>query len=188
MPGRCRRPTSALEDLGLSFIVASRTSKAPKELADNLGRCGSVIDDGETAGLTRPMGQGRDRRTLHTRIDRAQWVADKGGATQEAAIRRAHRPDRRTRASREPGCSRSRPRRPRASVVLAARDAVTRDEPRVPVRIRDQRTVEARLVRRRHVDSHRKHACVPDRLGVQLVHEVSESKRYIGIAHAAGAV
>lgn len=76
----------------------------------------------------------------------------------------------------------------RGGVVLAARDAVTRDEPRVPVRIRDQRTVEARLVRRRHVDSHRKHACVPDRLGVQLVHEVSESKRYIGIAHAAGAV
>ncbi len=86
---------NALEDAGLSFIVASRTSKAPKELEDHFGRRGNAIDDGEVVELTRPMGQGRDqrdrrvvwhykwqraqrdRRTLNAQIDRAQRVADR---------------------------------------------------------------------------------------------------------------
>ena len=86
---------NALEDAGLSFIVGSRTSRAPKELEDHFGRRGNVIADGETVELTRPMGQGRDRRdrrvvwhykwqraqrdrrTLNAQIDRAQRVADK---------------------------------------------------------------------------------------------------------------
>lgn len=86
---------NALEDAGLSFIVGSRTSRAPKELEDHFGRCGNAIADGETVELTRPMGQGRDRRerrvvwhykwqraqrdrrTLNAQIDRAQRVADK---------------------------------------------------------------------------------------------------------------
>ncbi|MFI8694672.1 IS1634 family transposase [Dietzia maris] len=86
---------NALEDAGLSFIVASRTSKAPKELEDHFGRRGNAIEDGEVVELTRPMGQGRDRRdrrvvwhykwqraqrdrrTLNAQIDRAQRVADR---------------------------------------------------------------------------------------------------------------
>lgn len=86
---------NALEDAGLSFIVASRTSKAPKELEAHFGRRGNAISDGETVELTRPMGQGRDRRdrrvvwhykwqraqrdrrTLNAQIDRAQRVADR---------------------------------------------------------------------------------------------------------------
>ena len=86
---------NALEDDGLSFIVASRTSKAPKELEDHFGRRGNAVSDGEVVELTRPMGQGRDRRdrrvvwhykwqraqrdrrTLNAQIDRAQRVADR---------------------------------------------------------------------------------------------------------------
>ena len=86
---------NALEDAGLSFIVGSRTSKAPKELEDHFGRRGNAIDDGEVVELARPMGQGRDRRerrvvwhykweraqrdrrTLNAQIDRAQRVADR---------------------------------------------------------------------------------------------------------------
>ena len=86
---------NALEDAGLSFIVASRTSKAPKELEDHFGRRGNAISDGEVVELIRPMGQGRDRRdrrvvwhykwqraqrdrrTLNAQIDRAERVADR---------------------------------------------------------------------------------------------------------------
>ena len=86
---------NALEDAGLSFIVGSRTSKAPKELEEHFGRRGNAISDGGVVELTRPMGQGRDRRerrvvwhytwerakrdrrTLNLQIERAQRVADK---------------------------------------------------------------------------------------------------------------
>lgn len=86
---------NALEDAGLSFIVGSRTSKAPKELEDHFGRRGNVIADDGVVELIRPMGQGRDRRdrrvvwhykwerakrdrrTLNAQIDRAQRVADR---------------------------------------------------------------------------------------------------------------
>ncbi|MCT2078054.1 IS1634 family transposase, partial [Dietzia cinnamea] len=86
---------NALEDAGLSFIVGSRTSKAPKELEDHFGRRGNAIADDGVVELIRPMGQGRDRRdrrvvwhykwerakrdrrTLNAQIDRAQRVADR---------------------------------------------------------------------------------------------------------------
>ena len=86
---------NALEDAGLSFIVGSRTSKAPRELEEHFGRRGNFISDDGIVELTRPMGQGpdrrerrvvwhykwerakRDRRTLNLQIERAQRVADK---------------------------------------------------------------------------------------------------------------
>ena len=86
---------NALEDAGLSFIVGSRTSKAPKELEDQFGRRGNAIADDGVVELIRPMGQGRDRRdrrvvwhykwerakrdrrTLNAQIDRTQRVADR---------------------------------------------------------------------------------------------------------------
>ena len=87
----------ALEDAGLTSIVGSRPSRAPKKLEDHFGRRGNAIADGETVELTRPMGQGRDRRerrvvwhykwqraqrdrrTLNAQIDRAQRVAVRAG-------------------------------------------------------------------------------------------------------------
>ena len=86
---------NALEDAGLKFIVAARTSKAPKELEEHFGRRGNYIDDGGVVELSRPMGTGadrrdrrvvwhytwardrRDNRTLNAQILRAQRVADK---------------------------------------------------------------------------------------------------------------
>ena len=86
---------NALEDAGLKFIVAARTSKAPKELEEHFGRRGNYIDDGGVVELTRGMGTGadrrdrrvvwhytwardrRDNRTLNAQILRAQRVADK---------------------------------------------------------------------------------------------------------------
>ncbi|MFL0580920.1 IS1634 family transposase, partial [Dietzia sp. 179-F 9C3 NHS] len=86
---------NALEDAGLSFIVASKTSRAPKELEEHFGVRGNAISDGDTVELTRAMGQGKDRRdrrvvwhytwdrhkrdkrTLNAQIERAQRVADR---------------------------------------------------------------------------------------------------------------
>jgi hypothetical protein len=86
---------NALEDAGLKFIVAARTSKAPKELEAHFGRRGNYIKDGGVVELMRPMGTGadrrdrrvvwhytwarerRDNRTLNAQIVRAQRVADK---------------------------------------------------------------------------------------------------------------
>ena len=86
---------NALEDAGLSFIVASKTSRAPKELEEHFGARGNAIADGDTVELVRGMGQGKDRRdrrvvwhytwdrhkrdnrTLNAQIERAQRVADR---------------------------------------------------------------------------------------------------------------
>ncbi|MFL0580925.1 transposase, partial [Dietzia sp. 179-F 9C3 NHS] len=86
---------NALEDAGLRFIVASKTSKAPKELEEHFGVHGNAIADGGTVELVRAMGQGRDRRdrrvvwhytwdrhkrdkrTLNAQIERAQRVTDR---------------------------------------------------------------------------------------------------------------
>ncbi|WP_443669987.1 IS1634 family transposase [Gordonia alkaliphila] len=86
---------NALEDAGLEFIVASRTSKAPKELEEHFGVKGTHVPDDGVVELTRQMGQGphqrnrrvvwhysferyrRDNRTLNAQVARAQRVADK---------------------------------------------------------------------------------------------------------------
>lgn len=84
----------ALEDAGLSFIVGSRVSNAPYDLADQLANRGNFFTDGQTIEATRRMGTGkkardrrvvwqysaarerRDNRTLNLQIERAQAVAD----------------------------------------------------------------------------------------------------------------
>ncbi len=57
----------ALEEAGFGFIVGSKTSKAPYDLADHLQRHGNAFDDGQTVESTRTMGVGtkaRDRRVV----------------------------------------------------------------------------------------------------------------------------
>lgn len=86
---------NALEDAGLEFIVAARTTKAPKELEEHFGTKGTHVADGGVVELTRAMGQGKDRRdrrvvwhysferyrrdnrTLNAQIERAERVADR---------------------------------------------------------------------------------------------------------------
>ena len=84
---------NALQDAGLSFIVASRTSSAPYDLAAHFARHGTAVTDGDTVETVRVMGQGsaarrrrvvwhysfkrkkRDNITLNKQIERAEQVA-----------------------------------------------------------------------------------------------------------------
>jgi hypothetical protein len=52
----------ALEEAGFSFIVGSKISKAPYDLADHFERHSNAFTDGQTLETTRRMGTGRDAR------------------------------------------------------------------------------------------------------------------------------
>ena len=85
---------NALEDAGFSFIVGSRISKAPYDLAEHFTRHGTAFNDGETLESVRVMGVGpparerrvvyhysskrarRDSHTLAKQIERAEKTAD----------------------------------------------------------------------------------------------------------------
>lgn len=85
---------NALEDAGFSFIVGSRISKAPYDLAEHFDLHGGVLGDGETLESKRVMGTGvnarerrvvyhysakrerRDNHTLNKQIERAEKIAD----------------------------------------------------------------------------------------------------------------
>jgi len=82
-----------LEDGGFSFIVGSRTSSAPYDLAEHYATVGNIVIDGETVETTRVMGAGanarrrrvvwqyshkrktRDNITLNKQIERAEQIA-----------------------------------------------------------------------------------------------------------------
>ena len=84
---------NAIEDAGLSFIVGSRISKAPYDLADHFERHGNAFDDGQVLESARVMGTGkaartrrvvyqyrfarhkRDDRAINAMVDRAEKVA-----------------------------------------------------------------------------------------------------------------
>ena len=53
---------NALEDAGFSFIVGSRISKAPYDLAEHFERHGNYFTDGQVLESTRVMGTGKDAR------------------------------------------------------------------------------------------------------------------------------
>jgi hypothetical protein len=53
----------ALEEAAFRFIVGSKTSKAPYDLAEHLQRHGSTFADGQTIETGRVMGTGKDART-----------------------------------------------------------------------------------------------------------------------------
>ena len=54
---------NALEDAGFSFIVGSRISKAPYDLAEHFERTGTHFTDGQILESTRLMGTGKAART-----------------------------------------------------------------------------------------------------------------------------
>lgn len=88
---------NALEDAGFCFIVGSRLTKAPYDLAEHFERYGDHFKDGQILESTRVMGQGRaarerrlvyqwsfkrhqrDNQTINHQIARAERVA--GGKT-----------------------------------------------------------------------------------------------------------
>lgn len=85
---------NAIEDAGFGFIVGSRISKAPYDLAEHFDLHGGVLGDGETLESKRVMGTGvnarerrvvyhysakrdrRDNHTLNKQIERAEKIAD----------------------------------------------------------------------------------------------------------------
>lgn len=85
---------NALEDAGLRFIVGSRQSKAPYDLASHFQAHGNYIPDDSTLEITRDMGSGkekrsrrvvyhysfkrhkRDDRTINAQLTKAEQVAD----------------------------------------------------------------------------------------------------------------
>lgn len=84
---------NALEDAGFLFIVGSRLTKAPYDLADHFARHGDYFEDGQILESTRVMGTGRagrerrvvyqwsfkryqrDNKTINLQIARAEKVA-----------------------------------------------------------------------------------------------------------------
>jgi hypothetical protein len=87
------RNLNAIEDAGLSFIVGSRISKAPYDLAEHFARRGNAFTDGQVLESARVMGTGkaartrrvvyqyrfarhkRDDRAINAMVDRAEKVA-----------------------------------------------------------------------------------------------------------------
>lgn len=85
---------NAIEDAGFSFIVGSRITKAPYDLAEHFTRHGDYFTDGQILESTRLMGTGkhqrsrrvvyqwsfkrskRDNKTINAQIARAEKVAD----------------------------------------------------------------------------------------------------------------
>ena len=82
-----------LEDAGFGFIVGSRNSSAPYDLAEHYATIGNIVIDGETVETARVMGAGvnarqrrvvwqyshkrkkRDNITLNKQIERAEQIA-----------------------------------------------------------------------------------------------------------------
>ena len=87
------RNLNAIEDAQLSFIVGSRISKAPYDLAAHFERHGNAFDDGQVLESSRVMGTGKaarrrrvvyqyrfarhkhDDRAINAMVDRAEKVA-----------------------------------------------------------------------------------------------------------------
>lgn len=83
----------ALEEAGFSFIVGSRLTKAPYDLAEHFKRHGDYFEDGQILGSARTMGTGkntkerrivfqysfkrakRDNRNINLMIDKAERIA-----------------------------------------------------------------------------------------------------------------
>lgn len=84
---------NAIEDTGMSFIVGSRISKAPYDLAAHFERHGNAFDDGQVLESSRVMGTGKaarsrrivyqyrfvrhkhDDRAINAMVERAEKVA-----------------------------------------------------------------------------------------------------------------
>jgi hypothetical protein len=85
---------NALEDAGFNFIVGSRITKAPYDLAEHFERHGTYFTDGQVLESARRMGTGKaararrvvyqwkfkreqhDNKAINAMIDRAEKIAD----------------------------------------------------------------------------------------------------------------
>lgn len=85
---------NALEDAGFSFIVGSRLTKAPYDLAEHFERKGNYFNDGQILESRREMGTGKaarsrrivyqwrfkpnkhDNKAINAMIERAERIAD----------------------------------------------------------------------------------------------------------------
>ena len=85
---------NALEDAGFGFIVGSRITKAPYDLADHFARHGNYFTDGQVLESTRVMGTGkaargrrvvyqwkfkresRDNKAINAMVTKAEKIAD----------------------------------------------------------------------------------------------------------------
>jgi hypothetical protein len=85
---------TAIEDAGFSFIVGSRITKAPYDLAEHFARHGNYFTDGQVLESVRTMGTGKaarqrrvvyrwkftreqhDNKAINAMIERAEKIAD----------------------------------------------------------------------------------------------------------------
>ena len=101
---------NAIEDAGFSFIVGSRITKAPYDLAEHFERHGDYFTDGQIlesarrdGHRARPHGSGgwstsrrssaskRDDKAINAMIDRAEKVAAGTRAVEEGPVPEGHR-------------------------------------------------------------------------------------------------
>jgi hypothetical protein len=100
---------NALEDAGFAFIVGSRISKAPYDLAAHFERHGNAFDDGQFLESTRVMGTGkaarsrrvvyhylfarhkRDDRAINAMVDPRREGRRREAAAEEGPVRAHHR-------------------------------------------------------------------------------------------------
>lgn len=116
-----------LEDAGFSFIVGSRTSSAPYDLAEHYATVGNIVIDGETVETVRVMGTGaaaRQRRVVwhysHKRKTRENITLNKQieRAEQIAAGTRAPKKDRFVTLGEKPGVNWARVEKAREYIGL----------------------------------------------------------------------
>nr|WP_108872481.1 IS1634 family transposase [Tessaracoccus timonensis] len=67
---------TGLEDAGLQFIVGSRITKAPYDLADHFARHGDAFSDGQIIETSTTMGRDKQRRRMVYQYSRQRFVRD----------------------------------------------------------------------------------------------------------------
>lgn len=67
---------TGLEDAGLQFIVGSRITKAPYDLADHFARHGDAFSDGQIVETSTTMGRDKQRRRVVYQYSRKRFVRD----------------------------------------------------------------------------------------------------------------
>ena len=67
---------AGLEEAGLRFIVGSRITKAPYDLADHFARHGDAFSDGQIIETSTTMGRDKQRRRVVYQYSRKRFVRD----------------------------------------------------------------------------------------------------------------
>ena len=82
---------NALEDAGFGFIVGSRITKAPYDLAGNFERHGNYFTDGQVLESARRMGTGQAARVRRVACQRKFRREQRDNKAINAMIERAHK-------------------------------------------------------------------------------------------------